>query len=379
MLPRLPKEIMSLIALYSGDFTVGVTLGLGLKPSIYPEVTKLLMNIKHNSLVYGNVQSGKTKEIMQKIREEKLYKKVLVIQSLATCLSQYITRLCDEGVRFEVISRETRRLDPDMDVYLVMGNKYRYNYFTSAFEKNPFYYALIVDEVDLVTRNCPLVKSQYAVKQTHVTATPYTLKPVYDVVSTLPVSSNYYGLNNNKLTVSYEDDINVSVDNFLKEPTGMLLINRLSNVQSMKDMSQKLSKLHPKVPVILLSNDKKVYFDGYGFPVLSNNVSKIIDRFINFSHIIFVANRLASRTVSYVSSDFSRHLTAQITMIKSNITNFMQGLRICGIYKDTPSLNIILPHSQEGRLEKVCQKVGDFTPTSKILKNADCLNFNDMY
>jgi hypothetical protein len=375
MIPHLSKEIMSLIALYSGDITVGTTL----EPYIFKGTLEALKLRKQKHLVYGNVQSGKTKEIVQKIREETVFKKVLVVQSLLTCLSQYITRLIDEKIRFEVINKETRSLDPEADVYVVMGNRYRYDYFTSLFEQDPFCFMLIVDEVDLVTRNCPFVKNPYAVKQIHVTATPYTLKPVYESVSNVPVTTNYYGLTNNKLTVSYEDDILASVDNFLKEPTGMLLINRLSKVSEMKKMVKNLSGLHTNVPVILLSNLKKVYLNGKVFRIRVSNVSKIIDRFIDHPHLIFVANRLASRTVSYVSSDFSRHLTTQITKIKSNVTNFVQGLRICGIYKDSPSLKIILPTGQEDKFEKTYQKVIDFSPLSKIEHNIISLNMKNMY
>jgi len=375
MIPHLSKEIMSLIALYSGDITVGTTL----EPYIFKGTLEALKLRKQKHLVYGNVQSGKTKEIVQKIREETVFKKVLVVQSLLTCLSQYITRLIDEKIRFEVINKETRSLDPEADVYVVMGNRYRYDYFTALFEQDPFCFMLIVDEVDLVTRNCPFVKNPYAVKQIHVTATPYTLHPIYESVSNVPVSTNYYGLTNNKLTVSYEDDILASVDNFLKEPTGMLLINRLSKVSEMKKMVKNLSGLHTNVPVILLSNLKKVYLNGKLFRIRVSNVSKIIDRFIDHPHLIFVANRLASRTVSYVSSDFSRHLTTQITKIKSSVTNFVQGLRICGIYKDSPSLKIILPTGQEDKFEKTYQKVVDFSPLSKIEYNTITLNMNNMY
>jgi hypothetical protein len=375
MIPHLSKEIMSLIALYSGDITVGVTL----EPYIFKGTLEALKLRKQKHLVYGNVQSGKTKEIVQKIREETVFKKVLVVQSLITCLSQYITRLIDEKIRFEVINKETYSLDPEADVYVVMGNRYRYDYFTALFEQDPFCFMLIVDEVDLVTRNCPFVKNPYAVKQIHVTATPYTLKPVYESVSNVPVSTNYYGLTNNKLMVSYEDDILTSVYNFLKEPTGMLLINRLSKVSEMKKMVKNLSGIHTNVPVILLSNLKKVYLNGKVFRIRISNVSKIIDRFIDHPHLIFVANRLASRTVSYVSSDFSRHLTTQITKIKSSVTNFVQGLRICGIYKDSPSLKIILPTGQEDKFEKTYQKVVGFSPLSKIEDNTISLNMNNMY
>lgn len=375
MIPHLSKEIMSLIALYSGDITVGVTL----EPYIFKGTLEALKLRKQKHLVYGNVQSGKTKEIVQKIREETVFKKVLVVQSLITCLSQYITRLIDEKIRFEVINKETYSLHPEADVYVVMGNRYRYDYFTALFEQDPFCFMLIVDEVDLVTRNCPFVKNPYAVKQIHVTATPYTLKPVYESVSNVPVSTNYYGLTNNKLMVSYDDDILTSVYNFLKEPTGMLLINRLSKVSEMKKMVKNLSGIHTNVPVILLSNLKKVYLNGKVFRIRISNVSKIIDRFIDHPHLIFVANRLASRTVSYVSSDFSRHLTTQITKIKSNVTNFVQGLRICGIYKDSPSLKIILPTGQEDKFEKTYQKVVGFSPLSKIEDNTISLNMNNMY
>ena len=375
MLPHLSKEIMSLIALYSGDITVGVTL----EPYIFKGALEALKLRKQKHLVYGYVQSGKTKEIVQKIREERVLKKVLVVQSLATCLSQYITRLIDEKIRFEVINRDTRSLDTEADVYVVMGNRYRYDYFTAAFVKDPFCFTLIIDEVDLITRNCPFIKNPYAIKQIHVTATPYTLKPIYESISNVPVSINYYGMINNKLLVSYEDDILVSVDNFLKDPSGMLLVNRLSKVSEMKKLVKQLSSLYTNVPVILLSNLKKVYLNSKLFRINVSNVSKIIDRFIDHPHLIFVANRLASRTVSYVSSDFSRHLTTQISKIKSSVTNFLQGLRICGIYKDSPSLKVILPTLQEEMYEKIYQKVTDFLPTSKIEQDTISLNIKDMY
>jgi hypothetical protein len=147
----------------------------------------------------------------------------------------------------------------------------------------------------------------------------------------------------------------------------------------MKKMVKNLSGLHTNVPVILLSNLKKVHLNGKVFRIRVSNVSKIIDRFIDHPHLIFVANRLASRTVSYVSSDFSRHLTTQITKIKSSVTNFVQGLRICGIYKDSPSLKIILPTGQEDKFEKTYQKVVDFSPLSKIEDNTISLNMNNMY
>jgi hypothetical protein len=287
--------------------------------------------------------------------------------------------LIDEKIRFEVINRDTRSLDTEADVYVVMGNRYRYDYFTAAFVKDPFCFTLIIDEVDLITRNCPFIKNPYAIKQIHVTATPYTLKPIYESISNVPVSINYYGMNNNKLLVSYEDDILVSVDNFLKDPSGMLLVNRLSKVSEMKKLVKQLSSLHINVPVILLSNLKKVYLNSKVFRINVSNVSKIIDRFIDHPHLIFVASRLASRTVSYVSSDFSRHLTTQISKIKSSLTNFLQGLRICGIYKDSPSLKVILPTLQEEMYEKIYQKVTDFLPTSKIEQDTISLNIKDMY
>jgi hypothetical protein len=357
----LPKEIMNLIVHYTWDLTVANTLVEYISPELFNMIEG------NYNLIYGYVQSGKTKQIIESIRNNPGYKKVVVIQNLSSCLAQYNMRFANEGVNYQVVNKETTNLDPSVDVYLVMGNQYRYEYFIEAFEKAPFDYVLIVDEVDLVETRCPLIHyNPHVVKQVHVTATPYKLEDKYDRIIKVPVSENYYGLNNDKLTVSYEDDYLLSTSNFLRTQSGILLINRLTTVVEMKMLSSVLSITHPNVPVILLSNDKRVYLGGHSAKLRFKNVSKIIDQFINCPHIIFVANRFASRTISYVSSDFSRHLTHQISKIKSTTTNFLQSLRICGIYNDHPQLNLILPSFQEEAYEKICKKIRSFSVETKL-------------
>ena len=72
------------------------------------------------------------------------------------------------------------------------------------------------------------------------------------------------------------------------------------------------------------------------------SVSQIIDMFSAHKHIIFIANRLANRGVSFVSSDYKRHLTHQVTKFNKNKSKNLQSLRILGVYNDSPSLNLYL-------------------------------------
>ena len=141
------------------------------------------------------------------------------------------------------------------------------------------------------------------------------------------------------------------MNEFLKIPIGMMLINRLHHIIDMKTLANKLSNKHKHIPIILLSCKKTVYLNNKQIDISCNNISKIIDIFKDFRHIVFIAHRYASRCISYVSSDYTRHLTHQVLRMKG-LTNFMQSLRICGVYNDNPNLIIYLPpFDQEKQLK----------------------------
>ena len=85
-------------------------------------------------------------------------------------------------------------------------------------------------------------------------------------------------------------------------------------------------------------------------------------------NIIFIANRLSSRGLSYVSSDYTRHLTCQITRIRTNVTSFLQSLRILGIYnyKDKLNLELVISDHEEKLFEKHVKFLNNFNIEEKI-------------
>ena len=87
-----------------------------------------------------------------------------------------------------------------------------------------------------------------------------------------------------------------------------------------------------------------------------------------FLNIIFIANRLSNRGLSYVSSDYNRHLTCQITRIRSNVTSFFQSLRILGIYnsKRLINLELVIPDHEQKLFEKHLQFFKSFDIKDKL-------------
>lgn len=117
----------------------------------------------------------------------------------------------------------------------------------------------------------------------------------------------------------------------------------------------------------MLLNNQKRY-------VKQKSISKIIDSLQEHKHIIFIANRLSNRGLSYVSSDYTRHLTYQITRVRTSITSFLQSLRILGIYncKDNLNLELVINDHEEKLFKKHVKFLNNFDIEEKMLKNLTC-------
>ena len=60
------------------------------------------------------------------------------------------------------------------------------------------------------------------------------------------------------------------------------------------------------------------------------SISEVISGLEQHQHIIFVANRLATRGINYSDLSYSRHLTHEIIKKNDCKTNFIQRCRILG-------------------------------------------------
>lgn len=343
-IPILPTEILEKIAFQACDFNV--------TEALKSHITKWAYHKLHpqKNLIYGDIQSGKTGEIIKVLKND-MFKnevKVLVIQNSLLVLNQYISRLRSEGIDFQVVDANTFKIN--CSVILLMNNIYRYSYFLNLYKKK-LVDILILDESDQTVINCPIE----GIIEYHVTATPIYPKKLemkFNHVISFDPPQNYIGLD--KLKIVYENDLNNSIDQFLQTDTGIMLINKFIYIDSMKEVAKRLTEDYPEIPIVLLSSEKKLYRGGSIQKQLNNgSISKIIDSLNSYSHIIFIANRLSLRGLSYTSTDRTRHLTHQITKVRNNYRNFMQSLRICGVYKEhIQHLQLIVESDDQELLEK---------------------------
>lgn len=331
----LPTELIDKIVLYTNDLNVANALENYITQYVFDKMEK-------NILIHGDVQSGKTNEIIKVLKKQRYINipKVLVIQNSILVLKQYIKKLQQNQIDFQIITKETKTINKN--VIVLLNNSYRYNYF-NKFNINK--YILILDESDQCIISCKL-KSY---KTIHVTATPFNypkkLRVDFDEIIRIKNQDNnnkkYYGIED--LIIEHNDSL--PIDDFLSTKNGMMLINRYNYIDEMKDCSLSLSKKYPDVPIILLTYEKFLYLNNKITKIKEKSIDKIIDSLNNHSHIIFIANRLSFRGLSYVSSNYKRHLTHQITKVRTNPANFLQSLRILGIYDKNTQLKLIIPTS----------------------------------
>ena len=373
--PKLPVEIMDIIVSYTGDARVANAL-----KGYITQYT--LDRIEKNILIYGDVQGGKTAKIIKYIKENDssvkvpcristasvkvpcristASVKVLVIQNSLLVLKQYEQRFKSQNIDYQIIDKNTTEITKNL--VLILNNKYRYSYFKKI---EPLKYILILDESDQTIRSCPLKNNKTVRKIVHVTATPFN-NVVYDNCIQVPRHPDYYGLGDLNVNLNTKDNEIDYVNKFKRSETGIMLINKYSYVTQMVSCANTLANSFVDTPIVLLTSEKTLYLHNTKKILKFKSISKIIDSLKEHKHIIFVANRLSSRGLSYVSSDYTRHLTWQITKVRPNKASFLQSLRILGIYNSAKRLDLQLVISDYE--EKLFQKHLDFINNFDIQK-----------
>jgi len=354
------RDIMGEIVQFTGDRVVLWTLRNHLDTDVY----NFILLHKRRILIYGQVQSGKTAAILDAIQKP-LYDnlhKIIVIQNSLLVLKQYQQRLAEAGFDYQVVDHKTR--DIHANIVILMNNRARYDRFLKYIDYKTFRYVLFMDEVDSYEGGSHPFAAR-AIHEYYVTATPfrksYKTPHFFHTIQHVSVSPEYKGLRN--VTVEYDDGPIASsiVDKFVRTTdTGMLLINAHSRVQKMKSLANELTHMFRDVPIVLLTTERRIYHDGkvdntYTASLATKPISVIIDRLNSYPHIIFIANRMSLRGLSYCSSDYTRHLTHQYSDFRKGITvsNSLQRMRLLGKYKDHAPLKLIVPWSNETKIVKM--------------------------
>ena len=336
MFSRLPTAIIEDIVVKANDINVTLALQGLVTKVVYDKLDPV------HFLLYGQIQSGKTKKIVELINKDdiKTFHKVLVIQNSILVLKQYADRFDAQGVKFQIVDNKSAKIEKDK-VTIVMNNRYRYKYFKNCMSDDDKF-MLILDESDAVYKRCPLLTQSFLTY--HVTATPFRYpKNYFDKVEVIDIHPNYKGIDTlNVMTIEEDRFINL----FIQSPgQGMCLVSTHHLVDLMFLQARNLSRRYPDVPVVLLSTIKTLFLNNKS-TTLTGSVTSIIDELNTHDKIIIIAHRLAKRGVSYTSSNFRRHLTHQYLNLKQSLTNCLQSLRILGIYHDNPQLTLGVPEDK---------------------------------
>ena len=300
-------------------------------------------------LIYGQVQSGKTAKIMEYIKNTNVKTKILMIQNSLSMLEQYERALNLNKIEFSSVSNSnislvvhhTKRVDLNI-VLLVMNNNYRRDALDIILSRVKIsVYSLIMDESDLyyknLTNNSLYKKANECV---HITATPFSsgYKAYFDEVIVIPPKKEYISFD--KLDIKFIPEVkcentttmNIIKKDFLKAKQGIMLITIHSRILQMEKLCSYLAKqsLLLNVPIVMLSSKNTLYFNKKIKELPRISISEVISRLEDHKHIIFIANRLASRGVNYSDLTYSRHLTHQIIKKSESKTNFIQRCRILG-------------------------------------------------
>lgn len=344
-LTLLPSVLLNRIALFTGDYRAVMTLA---QHNIVDR-DFIMKHIQTRTLLYGPVQSGKTKAIMDIIQRPDNHDvtKVVVIQNSRLVLLQYKSRMKSQGIPFQVIHKKTQHFKPHV-VLLVLNNKYRLAHYQRI--PPPKKFLVIMDEADLYGRH-PIADG--AREEFYVTATPFCKiyrKDFFHHIHRIPTVEKYVGMSDVDIRSS---TLPQAMSQFLHTETGgMMLVNSINRVQKMKVYAAHLSAEHPHLPVILLTAERWMYYQGNMARIAEKNISNIIDLFVNHTHVVFIANRLSLRGLSYTSTDYSRNLTHQFSDFSTTtITNSLQKMRLLGKKGEGEAKPILYLQELEGEVE----------------------------
>lgn len=386
-----------------------------------------------HALICGDPQIGKLKEKLELIvlLKERYDLPVLVLfRNNNVDLFQFIYRLDQFNAEqrkqgkptipppiVDILSHKERlnELLRGPNVLLGLANPDTIAMFDKCLESNPELLKklfVIVDEADLVTfeLNNEGLKTKTELNLSSlferiymlfsVTGTPGSILLCDKVnqVYAIDQPDNYFGINKivhrpvtpvrakgkNKQYDPNLDKENLKriVDDTLKLEQSTLLISVSRIRREHKDVIKYLSKLHTDKDMIYLEHNEKsikVYdrngdqIEHISKPFKGKKIGPIdvaLQKYINRKHIVIVAGILAGRGVSFVSSDYTRHLTHQYIADAegSHLESALQSVRLLGKYNDSPLLTLYCSTSLYDDLKCQSEDMKSYVELAKIAR-----------
>ena len=348
----------------------------------------------------GDVQSGKTNEeilycfnsINNKIPV------IFIVRNIKADQLQLCNRIREYNININVsILRGTKVLEflKSIGILIVLCNKDQLRVTCKFLEQYGNEYNVCIDEVDfsIKTKNGTSLTDVYLTKIKNnaknilgATATPFALFSTEKkmVVKKLHPSNKYHGINS--LNVQHvasdirnfaeSDTIAITeiYDALLAKERAFILHSVTKKKELHTNIMHHLAEKYPSFTVLtyngdgisLMSNNrpslpftKKVSANMYGqiinkYYFIDNvhffqnwAISEVLQLLVDdpvykHTHISVISGHLASRGISFVSSDYSLHLTDQYFTAgkKTHGENYIQSLRILGCYSDSLPLTL---------------------------------------
>jgi len=351
------KDLTTEIFSYVGDIELSHHFRNNLHIN-YEKFIKFTNGTPKTTLIYGQVQSGKTKRIIQYINDSFIKIKILLVQNSLSMIKQYETKFINNNLEYFVVCQQNINQIVDFInnkickniILIVMNNSFRLSALNSIIKHTKINnYLLMMDESDLYFKQIKSSKLyNNAYECVHITATPFlkSYKNYFDKFINIVPPDNYLGINKLNIINNLEfigiRDHNINLDVIYKiiandfiqnNEESIMLINVYNTINDMERLSNYLKNKNDlmNVPIVLLSSDTKLYYNNKIKHMRKSTVTETIDELINYKHIILIANRLSSRGINYTDSNYRRCLTHQILHNKNNKTSFLQKCRIMGI------------------------------------------------
>ena len=359
---------------------------------------------KRYQLGVGHVQSGKTNVMLEycKWSIHTHNKSVLfILQNSKPDLEQLIERIklfnktLPEEFNLDYAEVTKINIFKGTRVYISLGNFSQLKKFKNL---NPHGFHICIDEADLCIKsnnNYAKIEKQLSVLKesaNHILGMTATcLAVLYHeaqlaTVKMIEPPPNYYGWERiQKLPFKGVGDtyFRSCYEDFLTSKKGLLLHVDKTKKQEQREMSLLLSREYPQILFCVYNGDGifirphakrkkvlrelKIYDNKPDKPwfITCHSIHDVIQAIKDskIKHACIIAKNLANRGISFVSTDFTYHLTHQIFNPTQTIHDetLVQTLRILGVYKDSCTLKLYTDQTVIDRVNKVYNVIKAYT------------------
>jgi len=357
---------------------------------------------KYLTLV-GHVQSGKTNEEISYVHASvnSGLPVIFLVRNITADQLQLSTRISDfnktvnVGLNVKILSQcSIQEIVTSMEqkgVIILLCNRFQLQKIKQVLQIYQGDYNLCIDEVDfsIKTKNLEsysdFLLDQIKKGANHIlgaTATPVavftTQRDVCKIVKLKP-NKKYHGIESlninfveNCVTVDPRSDeitIKKIYSTLLQKDHAVLLHTVTKKRKNQINLMNYISDLFPQFTYIVYNGDGirvfcknkntpftktkslnkysqfilKYHFLGNGHHFFENySISEVLQLLVECTHISIIAGNLASRGISFVSTDYSLHLTDQYynAGLQTHGENYLQSLRILGCYNDSLPLTL---------------------------------------